>query len=75
MQENSENFSIQEAIRLASSPAGQELLALLRQNNSNNLQQAAQLASTGNYDQAKALLSGFLKNPEVAALLSKLGGE
>lgn len=74
MQKNSENFSIQDAMRLASSPAGQELLTLLRQGDSRQLQQAAQLASSGNYDQARQLLSGFLQNPEVMALLKQLGG-
>ena len=37
MQENSGKFSMEEAMRLAQSPAGQQLLALLQQNNSKNL--------------------------------------
>ena len=75
MQKNSENFSIQDAMRLASTPAGQELLSLLRQSDSAQLQQAAQLASAGNYTQAQQLLSGFLRDPEVQQLLFQLGGK
>ena len=75
MQKNSENFSIQDAMRLASTPAGQELLSLLRRSDSAQLQQAAQLASAGNYTQAQQLLSGFLRDPEVQQLLFQLGGK
>ncbi len=75
MQKNSENFSIQEAMRLAGTPAGQELLNLLRRGDTAQFQQAAQLASTGDYAQAQKLLKGFLQNPEVQQLLSQLGGK
>lgn len=74
MQKNSENFSVQDAMRLAGTPAGQELLNLLRRGDSSKLQQAAQMASEGNYAQAQQLLSGFLQDPEVQRLLSKMGG-
>ena len=74
MQKNSENFSVQDAMRLAGTPAGQELLDLLRRSDSSGLQQAAQMASEGNYAQAQQLLSGFLRDPEVQRLLSKMGG-
>ena len=75
MQKNSENFSIQDAMRLAGTPAGQELLSLLRRGDTTQFQQAAQLASAGNYTQAQQLLSGFLQDPEVQKLLSQLGGK
>ena len=74
MQKNSENFSVQDAMRLAGTPAGQELLNLLRRGDSSELQQAAQLASEGNYAQAQQLLSGFLRDPEVQRLLTRMGG-
>ena len=74
MQKNSEKFSVQDAMRLAGTPAGQELLNLLRRGDSSELQQAAQLASEGNYAHAQQLLSGFLQDPEVQRLLSKMGG-
>lgn len=73
MQKNSDNFSIQEAMRLAGTPAGQQLIALFRQADNNQLQQAAKLASEGNYVQAQQMLSGLLSDPEVQSLLSQLG--
>lgn len=73
MQKNSENFSIQDAMRFVSTPAGQELLTLLRQGDTAQLQQAAELASAGNYAQAQQMLSGLLQDPQVQSLLGKLG--
>ena len=74
MQKNSEDFSMQEALRLAKSPAGQQLLALLRQSDPGTLQQAVQQASNGDYTQAKASLQDILSSPEARALLRELGG-
>ena len=51
MQKNSDNFSMQEAMRLASSPAGQQLLTLLKQADPATLQKAMQQASSGYYSQ------------------------
>ena len=74
MQKNSQNFSMQEALRLAESDAGQQLLALLRQSDSKKLRQAADLAASGDYDQAKQTLSFLLKNEEIQKLLRQLEG-
>lgn len=74
MQKNFDNFSIQDVMRLAKSPAGQQLLAMLQRTGGNQLQQAATLASEGNYTQAQQLLSSLLSDPEAQALLSKLRG-
>ena len=73
MQKNSENFSLQEAMRLANTPTGQELIGLLRQSNGPQFQQAAELASAGDYAQAKNLLKGLLDDPQVQTLLKALG--
>ena len=73
MQKNSENFSLQEAMRLANTPAGQELIGLLRQGNTTQFQQAAELASSGNYAQAQNLLKGLLDDPQIQSLLKALG--
>jgi len=72
MQKNSQNFSMQEALRLANSDAGQRLLALLKQSNSQNVQQAMAHAATGDYDKAKDALSSALASPEVRRLLKEL---
>lgn len=73
MQKKSEDFSVQEAMRLAKSPAGQQLLALLQQQNSPALQQAAQQASQGDYTQASQTLQQLLTSEEAKRLLSQLG--
>ena len=73
MHENSNNFSMQEAMRLASTPAGQQLLALLQKNNGPELQSAMNQAAAGNYEQAKRALSSLLSDPEARKLLEQLG--
>ena len=74
MQKNSQDFSMQEALRLAKSPAGQQLLALLQQSNSQQLQQAADLAAAGNLDAASSALSSLTNDPKIRELLKQLGG-
>ncbi len=74
MQKNSQNFSMQEALRLANSDAGQRLLALLKQNNGPNMQQAMQHAATGDYAKAREALSSALASDEVRRLLKELEG-
>ena len=48
MEKKSQDFSVQEAKRLANSPAGQELFRLLQQQDSAQLKKAMELASGGN---------------------------
>ena len=74
MQKNSQDFSMQEALRLAKSPAGQQLLAMIRQADQSTMQQAMDQAAAGNYQQAKQTLSTILSSPEAQALLKQLGG-
>ncbi len=74
MQKNSEDFSVQEALRLAKSPAGQQLLAMLQRSDSGQLKQAMDLAAAGDYTQAKDTLSSLLSSPEAKKLLEQLGG-
>ena len=64
---------MQDALRLAKSPAGQQLLAMLQQADQDKLQQIMQQASTGQYDQAKASLENILTSPEAKALIQELG--
>ena len=74
MQKNSENFSMQEALRLVKSPAGQQLLALLQQQDSGKVQQIADHAAAGSYENAMQSLKPLLDSPQVQALLRQLGG-
>ena len=73
MQKNSEDFSMQEALRLAKSPAGQQLLAMLRQSDSGQLRQVMDQAGAGDYAKASQTLSQLLSSPEAQKLLSELG--
>ena len=72
MQKNSQNFSMQEALRLANSDAGQRLLALLKQSNSADLTKASRLAAAGDYAGALESLSPLMESREVRALLNQL---
>lgn len=74
MQKNSGDFSMQDVLRMVNSPAGQQLLALLRQSDPASLQKAMEQASSGDYSQAKQSLSPILASEEVKKLLQQLGG-
>ena len=74
MQKKSQEFSMDEIMRLAKSPAGQQLIAMLQQEDSTKLQQAVTQAQTGNLSQAGQTLSSFLSSPEAQQLIKKLGG-
>lgn len=75
MQENSGKFSMEEAMRMANSPAGQQLLALLQQNSSHDVDSAMKQAASGDYTQAKKILSALLADPKTRQLLQQLGGQ
>lgn len=75
MQKNSQDFSMQEALRLAKSPAGQQLLALLRDTDADALNTAASQAGAGNVEQAMKTLSSLLSSPEAKDLMQQLGGK
>ena len=74
MQSNFGNISMDDALRLAESPAGQQLLALIGQANGQDLQKALDLASAGNLRGAQNALSSLLSSPQVQELLNQLGG-
>ena len=69
------DFSVDEAMRLAKSPAGQQLIAMLQNADSQKLQQAAAQANSGQYDAAKNTLQSLLSDPKVRALMQQLGGK
>lgn len=70
-----QNFSMQDAMRLANSPAGQQLIRLLQQQDGINFNTAMSSAAQGNYDEAKDALSSLMASPEIRALLEQLGGK
>ena len=74
MQKNCEDFSMQDALRMAQSPAGQQLLALLRSGDSGQLQQVVDLAKAGNMKKASLTLQTLLSSPQAQQLLKQMEG-
>ena len=74
MQKNSDNFSMQEAMRLAKTDAGQQLIALMQAQDASAVSKAMRQAGSGDYDQLKKTLAPLLSSPEVQRLLTQLGG-
>lgn len=65
-------YDMSEILRLAQSPAGQQLVSLLQRTGGTQLQNAVAMASGGDYEQAKQALSSLLASPEAQALLKQL---
>ena len=64
---------MQEAMRLAQSPAGQQLLAMLRQADTGQIQEALTQANAGDMKSAKKALNNLLADPEIQKMLRQLG--
>lgn len=75
MQEKNQNFSMEELMKLANSPAGQQLMAMLKSQDSGKLEQAAAQAKSGDYSQAGQTLSSMLSSPEARRLIKELGSK
>lgn len=75
MEKKSQDFSMEEIMRMAKSPAGQQLIAMLRQTDNAKLEQAVSQAKTGDYAQAGQTLSAMLSTPEAQRLMKELGGK
>lgn len=72
MEKKYDGFSMQEAMRMAQSDAGQQLLHILQQNHSNAAKVALDRAKAGDMQQAQQALQAFLADPQTQALLRKL---
>lgn len=66
---------LSELIRLAQTPAGRQLIALLQKQGGSQLQQAVNLAAAGDYTRAKGILSEVLSTPDAQALIKELEGQ
>ena len=73
MEKKSQDFSVQEAKRLANTPEGQRLIQLLQQKDNAALQKAMEAASSGNFREAGAALQSLLSSPEAQQLMQQLG--
>lgn len=65
---------IRQAMRLAQTPAGQQLIRMLQASNDTQLQNVMNNAASGDYASAKKVLSELLNNPEAQKLISQMGG-
>lgn len=72
MRQNSNSFSMDDALRLAATPAGKELLNLLMANRSQDMDSARKAAESGDYETARKSLSGLLQSPDIQKLLKQL---
>lgn len=72
MHSNRDSFSMEDAMRLAESPAGQQLIALLRSAGGSSVEQARQAAAKGDYETAKANISKLLRSEDVQRLLKEM---
>ena len=75
MEKKSQEFSKEDLLRMANSPAGQQLMALLRQNDNAALEQAVAQAKSGDFTQAGQTLRAMLSTPEAQRLMKELGGK
>ncbi len=74
MEKNFNKQSVQEALRLAKTPEGQQLLSLLKQTDPAAMQKAMGLAAAGDMSQISKTLAPLMQSEEVQALLKKMGG-
>lgn len=72
MHSNRDSFSMEDAMRLANSPAGQQLIALLKSVGGSSVEQARQAAQKGDYETAKSNLSQLLQSKDVQRLLKEM---
>ena len=72
MGKNNREFSMEDAMRLAKSPAGQQLLAMLRSQESSHLQQLMQQIKNGDYQSAGSALSSMLSSEKAKELMRQL---
>lgn len=75
MMKNNDGISMQDALRLAQSDAGKQLLSQLRQQNGTTIDKAMAQIAAGDAQQAKETLSSLLSSPQIRQLLEQLGRE
>lgn len=67
------NLSMQEVLRMASTPAGQQLIAMLRRQSGSDFQAAMSGAASGDYTQMKRAVEKLMADPQAQKLLKELG--
>ena len=67
--------AINNAKRLAGTPEGKQLAALLQQLGGTDLQQAMDHAAAGDFRSAQQALSTLMKDPQARQIIEKMGGK
>lgn len=68
------DFSLQQAMDLAKSPMGKQLLSQLQQRGGADFQNAMAGASSGDMEKTKQAVSAMLADPSIQELIRKFGG-
>ena len=74
MEKKSQDFSMEDAIRMARSPAAKQLMDALRAKDSEMMDQAMANAAAGDFTQVQKDLEKLLADPALQSLLRQLGG-
>lgn len=74
MEKKSQDFSMEDILRLARSPAAQQLMAALQAKDPQTLDRARFQAAAGDYSRAQKDLEKLLSDPTLRDLLRQLGG-
>ena len=69
-----ENIPLEDAMRLAATPQGQQLLQQLQMQHGALMQSAIAQAQSGDYEAVRKILTGLLSSPQGRALLDQLKG-
>ena len=72
MQKNFDDLSMQEAMRLANTDTGKQLIAMFKQQHSEEVPNVMQSLRAGDIERAKQALAAFMSDPKTQALLSKM---
>ena len=66
--------AMQQAMKIAQSAAGQQLIQLLQLHGGQELRTAMEKAAAGDYAYAQKTISALMQDPEAKKLLEQLGG-
>lgn len=75
MDNNFDKKALQQAKEMANSPAGQELLQLMKNMDADTLKKVMNQASSGDFSQMASSLAPFLNSDKVQELLKQMGGQ
>lgn len=75
MDKNFDEKALQQAKNMANSPAGQELIQLMKSLDADTLKTVMNQASSGDFSQMANALSPFLNSEKVQDLLRQMGGK